>query len=108
MGLGSAYDSVASSFDPHRSLPGGVAKAVREAVLAALRFANEPRLLDLGAGTGRFGRTFACANDDYCGLDLSFGMLREFRRQAERQEGCFPRLVQADGEHLPFSDATFD
>ena len=108
MGLGSAYNSVASSFDPHRGLPGGVAKAVREAVLAALHFTRRPRLLDLGAGTGRFGRTFACAGDDYCGVDLSFGMLRQFKREAEEQDGRVPRLVQADGEHLPFTDATFD
>ena len=67
-----------------------------------------PRLLDLGAGTGRIGRPFVAAGDDYVGVDLSLGMLREFARRADAGNRHAPRLVQADGERLPFRDATFD
>jgi SAM-dependent methyltransferase len=63
-----------------------------------------PRLLDLGAGTGRIGWPFVAAGDDYVGVDLSFGMLRAFVARCERA----PRLVQADGHDLPFGGASFD
>jgi SAM-dependent methyltransferase len=69
--------------------------------------ASPPRLLDLGAGTGRIGIPFIAAGDDYVGVDLSFGMLSEFKRRAADSARA-PRLVQADGEHLPFRGATFD
>jgi len=98
----SVYDAVAPAFERHRALPADVPAAVRAAVLAAVAVPS-PRLLDFGAGTGRFGRPFVAAGDDYVGIDLSLGMLREFARHAAR-----PRLAQADGEHLPFGDATFD
>src|SRR5436190_22300169 len=100
------YDAVSPSFDRHRALEEGVADAVRVAVLRAIAQCA-PRLLDLGAGTGRVGWPFVHAGDDYVGVDLSFGMLREFVRRTGKS-GRVPRLVQADGERLPFRDATFD
>jgi ubiquinone/menaquinone biosynthesis C-methylase UbiE len=103
----SAYDSAASSFDLHRALEGCVPIAIRTALLSQVE-APSPRLLDLGAGTGRIGRPFAAAGDDYVGVDLSLGMLREFARRAGPGKNHAPRLAQADGECLPFGDATFD
>jgi ubiquinone/menaquinone biosynthesis C-methylase UbiE len=99
----SAYDAAAPTFERHRALPDGVPRAVRAAVLAALA-APAPRLLDIGAGTGRFGRSFAAAGDDYVGVDRSLSMLREFAQRAQQR----PPLAQADGENLPFRDGTFD
>jgi SAM-dependent methyltransferase len=103
----SAYDAAAAGFDRHRALPDGVPDAIRAAILAAFDAHAHPRLLDLGAGTGRIGRPFAAAGDDYVGVDLSLGMLREFTVRAG-EDGRPPRLVRADGERLPFADATFD
>jgi ubiquinone/menaquinone biosynthesis C-methylase UbiE len=100
----SVYDAAAPTFERHRALPDGVPEAIRAAVLEAVD-ASSPRLLDLGAGTGRIGIPFVAARDDYVGVDLSFGMLSEFKRRAADSA---PRLVQADGEHLPFRNATFD
>lgn len=97
-----AYDVVAPSFDRHRRLPDGVPEAIRDAILRILSSAT-PRLLDVGAGSGRIGAAFVAAGDDYVGADLSSGMLNEFVR---RERGA--RLVQANGEQLPFRDATFD
>jgi len=102
MGLMSLFDAAAPTFDAHRSLPTGVAEEIRAAALAAAGVAR-PRLLDLGAGTGRIGWAFAAAGDDYIGVDLSLGMLREFKGRIRQA-----RIVQADGERLPFADATFD
>src|ERR1700742_4728655 len=101
----SAYDAAAPTFERHRALPDGVPEAIRAAVIKALD-ASPPRLLDLGAGTGRIGIPFIAAGDDYVGVDLSFGMLSEFKRRAADSTRA-PRLVQADGERLPFADASF-
>jgi demethylmenaquinone methyltransferase/2-methoxy-6-polyprenyl-1,4-benzoquinol methylase len=102
----SVYDAAAPTFERHRALPDGVPEAIRAAVLEASD-ASSPRLLDLGAGTGRIGIPFIAARDDYVGVDLSFGMLSEFKRRAAECAPA-PRLVQADGERLPFADASFD
>src|SRR5438876_44696 len=106
----SEYDTLAPIFDHHRALPEGVAEAVRRAMLAAIDSTSRPRLLDLGAGTGRIGWPFVAAGDDYVGVDLSFGMLRAFMQGAAKDyshnhTAC---LVQSDGKLLPFRDATFD
>jgi ubiquinone/menaquinone biosynthesis C-methylase UbiE len=103
---GDAFASVAPSFERHRALPDGVPEAIRALVREAAD-ASSPRVLDLGAGTGRIGIPFIAAGDDYVGVDLSFGMLSEFKRRAAECAAA-PRLLQADGERLPFHDATFD
>jgi SAM-dependent methyltransferase len=99
----SAYDALAPRFDRDRQLPAGVAEAVRAAMLDVAAVAR-PKVLDLGAGTGRIGWPFVAAGDDYVGADLSFGMLQAFVQRCDRR----PRLVQADGHRLPFGDASFD
>jgi ubiquinone/menaquinone biosynthesis C-methylase UbiE len=99
----STFDAAAPRFERHRALPEGVPQAIRAAVLAAAGVPS-PRLLDLGAGTGRIGWPLVAAGDDYVGIDLSLGMLREFARRGAQP----PRLAQADGARLPFGDATFD
>ena len=103
----SAYDAAAPSFDRHRALLDGVAEAIRAAVMAAAGGVPMPRLLDIGAGTGRIGWPYVAAGDDYIGVDFSFGMLREFMGRAA-WTGAPLHLVQADGERLPFPDASFD
>jgi ubiquinone/menaquinone biosynthesis C-methylase UbiE len=100
----SGFDAAAARFDRHRALPDGVPQAIRAAVLGAVA-APSARLLDLGAGTGRIGRAFVAADDEYVGIDLSLGMLNAF---AARVDGHAPALAQADGERLPFRDAAFD
>jgi ubiquinone/menaquinone biosynthesis C-methylase UbiE len=108
----SAFDAAAPSFDRDRALPDGVAEAIRAAVLEAAGGLPRPRLLDIGAGTGRIGWPFVAAGDDYVGVDLSFGMLRSFLERAawegDSPDLPPPRLAQADGRRLPFPDAAFD
>src|SRR4051812_25298880 len=81
----SVYDGVAPSFERHRALPEGVPEKIRAAILVAVS-SPRPRLLDLGAGTGRIGWCFAEAGDDYVAVDLSLGMLREFARRASEDD----------------------
>lgn len=103
------YDAVAPRFDRHRSLPRSIPEAIRTAVLDMFAGSlQNPRILDLGAGTGRFGQAFVAAGNDYVGLDLSHGMLAEFLHWAERSGSPRPCLVQADGLALPFRESAFD
>jgi len=97
------FDAIASDFDRFRTPPSGVPEAIRSAIFAATRVASPARILDLGAGTGRFGRAFIAAGDRYTGMDASFGMLRQFQALAN---GAL--LAQADGSQLPFPDGAFD
>lgn len=102
----SSFDAVAAQFDRHRALPAAAAEAVRDAALGAIAAGPRPRLLDLGAGSGRVGWPFVKAGDDYVGVDLSLGMLQAFK--ARDDIDAAPALAQADGEMLPFGDAAFD
>lgn len=104
----SAYDTTAPVFDRYRSLPAGVPEAIRSATVAGAGDQPRPRVLDLGAGTGRIGKPFAEAGDACFGVDLSLGMLREFAGRSRENNECAPDLVQADGERLPFRDGIFD
>jgi ubiquinone/menaquinone biosynthesis C-methylase UbiE len=101
----SRYDAAAPTYDTYRGLPTHVVESIRATVLDAV--GSDARLLDLGAGSGRIGRAFVGAGDDYVGADLSLGMLRQFARRSDTS-GRVARLVQADGERLPFGDAAFD
>lgn len=98
------FDATAADFDRHRAFPEGVAEAIRGAVWTASRQKSGARVLDLGAGTGRIGRAFAAAGDEYFGVDLSLAMLREFRNIKTESA---PRLTQADGRALPFMGHSF-
>lgn len=103
----SAFDAAAARFDHHRALPPDASGTIRRAVLAAAS-TLAPRILDLGAGSGRIGWPFVAAGDDYVGADLSLGMLRAFAARDDLGPRATPRLVQAEGQQLPFADATFD
>src|SRR5437660_2889406 len=102
----SAYDAAACTFDFYRTLPEGATEAIRAAILDSVDASSRPRLLDLGAGTGRIGWPFVAGGDDYVGVDLSYGMLRIFAGRCRHRHRA--ALVQGDGCALPFADAVFD
>lgn len=85
--------------------PRGAWIAQREAALmmALLRPQAPGTLLDAGAGSGHFSRTFADAGLKVTALDPSPEMLR-FARERENAMAC----VVGDAERLPFSDQSFD
>jgi ubiquinone/menaquinone biosynthesis C-methylase UbiE len=99
----SPFDNAAASFERCRPLPSGAPEAIRSAIWAAARISSPARVLDLGAGTGRFGRTFVAAGDFYVGVDNSLAMLREFLLSSTGGS-----LAQADGRQLPFRDGAFE
>ncbi|GMU39074.1 MAG: methyltransferase domain-containing protein [Phycisphaerae bacterium] len=69
------------------------------------------RLLDIGCGTGSFAALVASADwpARITALDFVASMCRKARDKAERVRPQRPAdVVNADSEHLPFADASFD
>ena len=78
-----------------------IQKKKYEEVLSYLK--NAGLILDVGCGTGMFTKLLVQRAHFVVGVDLSLGMLHA--------AGDMPRgvsLVQADADHLPFQDGTFD
>ncbi|MFO0928253.1 MAG: class I SAM-dependent methyltransferase [Gemmataceae bacterium] len=65
------------------------------------------RVLDLGCGHAMASVVLARRGADVTAMDVSGGYLAEAGRRAAAN-GVAVRFVQADGERLPFADATFD
>ena len=80
-----AYDVVAPGFDRHRALPDGVTEAIRAAILETVHVSS-PRLLDLGAGSGRIGAPFVAAGDDYVGYHSFMALMPAFDMSRELPE----------------------
>ena len=64
-------------------------------------------VLDVAAGTGNASIPAAQAGADVTASDLTPELLEAGRRRAEA-EGLALEWVQADAEHLPFADESFD
>src|SRR5512138_1600672 len=77
-------------------------RAAVDAAFAALRLAPGARLLDLGAGTGKFSRLAAARGARVLALDTSDAMIR----LAAGAAGVLP--VRAAAEAIPAGDAAFD
>jgi SAM-dependent methyltransferase len=65
------------------------------------------RVLEVGCGAAMCSRWLATQRAVPVAFDLSGGMLRHARAAAARTGIAVP-LVQADAQHLPFADASFD
>ncbi len=65
------------------------------------------KVLDVAAGTGNASLPAAQAGADVTASDLTPELLEAGRRRAEAQ-GLTLEWVEADAEHLPFEDASFD
>jgi SAM-dependent methyltransferase len=84
--------------------PGRRAARLEKALLARLVAWLEggETLLDLGSGTGFFGRFFTQLGLRVVGVDVSLPMLREAARLGSTSS------VLGDGRQLPFDDRSFD
>lgn len=63
--------------------------------------------LDIGCGTGFLALELAARGHQVTGIDLAPAMLGEARAKAAAQ-GHAVRFEEADAEHLPYADASFD
>lgn len=78
----------------------------RAAVLRALRLRPAERVLEVGAGTGRFAIATAAQGAWVAATDADSGMAKWGARHRAAPAG--PRWLAAEGARLPFPDAAFD
>lgn len=82
-------------------------EGLREADAHLLGNVVDQRILEVGAGSAMCSRWLGTHGARPTAVDLSAGMLRH-ARAAAAATGIDVPLVQADAQHLPFRDATFD
>lgn len=75
------FDRVAGQYDATRSLPPGVAEQICAWVLA--RLPQDPRIFEIGVGTGRIALPFIRAGVHYTGFDISEQMLAAARAKLD-------------------------
>ncbi len=80
-----------------------------EAIIRELHIRDNDRVLDVATGTGEPGQTIAgmIPNGTIVGQDLSEGMLRVARENAERKGLSNYETVACDISELPFDDSSF-
>jgi SAM-dependent methyltransferase len=97
-----AYDdNDAAAFEAARHLPDEGLGAWREAVARQLAPRPGTRLLDLGAGTGRWARAFT---DWYDGIDV----IAVEPAEAMRARCAYPRVLAGDAADIPLADRDVD
>ncbi|HEY0638342.1 MAG TPA: class I SAM-dependent methyltransferase [Pseudonocardiaceae bacterium] len=82
-------------------------EGLHEADLGLLGAVAGRRVLEVGCGSAPCARWLTTRGAHVVAMDLSAGMLRHAREAASRTGVVVP-LVQADAEHLPFADGSFD
>jgi ubiquinone/menaquinone biosynthesis C-methylase UbiE len=80
---------------------------LREADAHLLGDVRGLRVLEVGCGAAMCSRWLVGQRARPVACDVSSGMLRH-ARMGERRTGIQVPLVQADAQHLPFADASFD
>jgi SAM-dependent methyltransferase len=100
------YDDVSARYQPGRALSGEAAKTWSAAVMPFIQDSACPRILDLGAGTGRFAALFALSLDvTVIGVEPSTGMVAVAARQEKPNNLAY---LAGTAERIPLADATSD
>jgi demethylmenaquinone methyltransferase / 2-methoxy-6-polyprenyl-1,4-benzoquinol methylase len=95
------FDTIAPRYDlVNRVMTFGLDRLWRRRAVADLDLGVGSLVVDLACGTGDLCRDLDAAGHQPVGVDLSLGMLGHARTPAP--------LVQGDGLHLPFPDASLD
>jgi SAM-dependent methyltransferase len=99
-----SFDRVADVYDRTRAMPPDATAAVTAGIAAVLRdAAPDPRLLEVGLGTGRIAVPLAEAGIRVVGIDIATAMLAQAR--SKRADLA---VVVADATAPPFRPASFD
>lgn len=104
------FDKIASTYDRlNHLMTCGIDRCWRrKAVRALVDPACSQQILDVATGTGDVALSilnYAHPESSLTGIDLSEQMLAIARKKLQ---GRHCQLMQADAEHLPFADNTFD
>jgi ubiquinone/menaquinone biosynthesis C-methylase UbiE len=98
------YDDLSARFESGRALSAEAAKTWSTAVAPFVQDSACPRVLDLGAGIGRFATLFAFSLDaTVIAIDPSTGMLAVAARQGKPNNLAY---LAGTAEHIPLADAT--
>lgn len=100
------YDSVSVRYQSGRALSESTAKTWSAVVAPFVRSSTQSRILDLGAGTGRFADLLASSLDAaVIGVEPSTGMLAVAARYAKPRDVAY---VAGVAERIPLGDSTCD
>ena len=107
------YSKEASVYDKERWLSGVgqyIDQTQKEIVRAILSDISGKKILDTGAGTGRFSLSLAEMGGEVTALDISQEMLDVLKENAEKSHLSEKiSTIQADAsQKIPFPDETFD
>lgn len=83
-------------------------EGLREADVHLLGDVAGRDVLEVGCGAAQGARWLVAAGARVTAFDVSYGQLQQARALDARTGVAVPRLVQADAQHLPFRDASFD
>jgi ubiquinone/menaquinone biosynthesis C-methylase UbiE len=100
------YERMSARYQSGRALSGEAAKTWSAVVDRFVQGATRSRILDLGAGTGRFSVLFAVSLEvSVVGVEPSLGMLGVAGRQEKPNNLVY---VAGTAERIPLGDATCD
>ncbi|MDN5899357.1 MAG: demethylmenaquinone methyltransferase [Brachybacterium sp.] len=98
------FDGIAKRYDLMNDVAAmGQVGMWRDLMVQALEIEPGEQVLDLAAGTGTSAAAIAHAGARVVAADFSLGMMSEGRRR-----GAPVPFVGADGQHLPFTEDSFD
>jgi len=100
------YDSVSARYEAGRALSESAAKTWSAVLAPFVRSSTQPRVLDLGAGTGRFADLLASSLDAaVVGVEPSTGMLAVAARHEKPRNVAY---MAGRAERIPLGDSTCD
>ena len=101
------FDQAVSYYDQTRIDPAWVMDAVAESIMREAHLTRASKVLEIGIGTGRIALPLHAREMPVFGIDLSLAMMGELQKKIA---GGNARVAfgQADANHLPFADATFE
>lgn len=100
-----AFNSQAAQYDKRTGLPERDCRAIVQAVLELAEAQPDDCILELGAGTGQIGTWFIQSPQRYIGLDISNGMLEQFRQRLP--DGTDEQLIHCDANQTwPVNDGS--
>ncbi len=104
------YDHIAPLYDPltwlYARWKGMSVEARWQAYIDELEVRRGERVLEVSVGTG-YNLHFLPHGGQFFGLDISWGMLKQCQRNAEKWD-LDVRLFMGTAERLPFQDEMFD
>ncbi len=105
------FDTISENYDGlNRVISFGIDQKWRRKLIQMVKKTNPKYILDVATGTGDLAIALADSSaEKVIGLDISAGMLQVGKQKIEQKQLSERiEMVQADSEHLPYKDHTFD